>query len=817
MRFLNKAFQRFTLLIGCVLLSFILTQTVVAQTGSLKGIVYDANTKETIPFANIVSEGSFKGTYTNEEGKYEFVLDEGDYSIRFSSLSYLDTLVQITIIKGETASLDIYLKPDFLMMDELFVSADRVTKKAQELAVLRKKRNANLRSYEADIYKLAILGNEVIVEKGSDETKLSPVAFSERQSLIQHILKPERYTETLIANRASKNFFSEYDFFSTGGPPLNLNQDLVPLSILSEDMTVVGPISTRSGRFYYLSDTEEDDSWPEGTVRIDVEPKFDNRPLFEGSIWYNEITSNIIGIDVKLNDYASTNSGVFSISNFRYQQTYQQVDEYWLPNKTVLSATLKFITSSAPIHYKDEWTWSNYRINPSDLKAEDLELNTSLILPNSHRKRGAYWDTLSSKTGNQNLVYLDDAKKYVEKNRTLRLGMAVMSNFFRLPYQLERFYLTNISDLYHFNRVEGHYLGLGLRTPLHSNYEYRASGGYGFSSKETSYTISGYNFLPGTNFAPDVTLSKEVVQQYQDYEYNRTPLDFFELRQSMNSLMFGTSVNNYFERKGVQAGFRVRFDVESFFRVLYLNESHKSLNSNTNFSLFRNKAEPDEYLNNDPVFPAQNGDIRGLSFHLHHDSRKYLRTQFLRDYNIRDFGWLADAKFEKGVSSFGSDFDYNRYRLGLKFNIPVFSSHFIQTDVTLGAADSGTPNQRLFNLNGYVVDDYVRARPFNTVSFKEPIGYRSSIVKVRYKFGSSITRSIPVNFIQKSGILISTFLSVGVIDDTPSLEPILPYSNAETQAEIGVTAFKIFGFLYAEFSRRIIGDYGNSFGMTILF
>lgn len=90
MRFINKAFRRFTLLIGCILVSLVFIQISVAQTGSLAGTVYDGNTKETIPFVNIISEGSFKGTYTNEEGKYEFVLDEGDYSIRFSSLSYLE-------------------------------------------------------------------------------------------------------------------------------------------------------------------------------------------------------------------------------------------------------------------------------------------------------------------------------------------------------------------------------------------------------------------------------------------------------------------------------------------------------------------------------------------------------------------------------------------------------------------------------------------------------------------------------------------------------------------------------------------------------
>lgn len=723
-------------------------------------------------------------------------------------------MITVTVKANQITELDVYLRPDLLLMDEIVVSADRVTRKVQELAVRRERLNARLKSYQAEIYKLAILGSNE--SRKDSANQFSPTAFSERITKVRHIIRPERFTEEIIANRASKNFFSEYDFFSTGGPPLNLNQDLVPLSILSEDITVVGPISKRAGRFYELTDNPANTDWPEGTVRIDLKPKLNNRPLFIGSIWYDEISSTILGIDVKLNEYASTSNGLFSISDLRYIQGYKQIEEFWLPYETQLSAKLSFLGTSNPIIYKDEWTWVNHSINPTNLRADDLDLNTSVILPGAHRKRKVYWDSVSVNSQNKNTVYLIEAQSYTEKNRTLRLGMSMMSNFFRLPYQLERFYLTNLSDVYRYNRVEGHFFGLGLRTPVHSEFDYRVIGGYGLGSKEFNFKIKAYHFIPGTAFAPDLTIRKQTSLQYQDYEYNRTPLDFYDFRQTASSVLFGTVSNNYFQREGLQVGLRYRFDIESFIRVLYLNENHSGLFTSTDFSLF-GKIDPELFPNNDTNFPTQNGNLKGVSLHLHHDTRKYIRTQFLRDYNIRDFGWLFDAKLEKGVSSWGSDFDYNRYRIGITTNIPVFSSHFIQSELIIAASDQGTPNQRLFGYNGFVLDDYVRVRPFNTVSFKEPIGYRSSVLKVKYKFGSSITRKAPIRFIQKSGIHLATFFTVGVIDRTPSLEPLIPYSNAETQAELGIAAFKIFGFMYVEFSRRLVGNYGNSLGLTILF
>ena len=65
--------------------------------------------------------------------------------------------------------------------------------------------------------------------------------------------------------------------------------------------------------------------------------------------------------------------------------------------------------------------------------------------------------------------------------------------------------------------------------------------------------------------------------------------------------------------------------------------------------------------------------------------------------------------------------------------------------------------------------------------------------------------------------MFSTFFSAGLLDQNPSLEPLLHPSKDNMQAEIGISAFKIFGFIYMEFSKRLIGDYGNEIGFVVLF
>ncbi len=743
---------------------FLWGSTAWAQTGTLSGKVFEADTSAPMPYANVIVEGKTKGTYTASDGSYAIKLDTGWVKIRYRFISFRDTVIQFHIQQGKEVKKNVYLKPDRMSLD-VTVSANRVARKVRELARLRNQQNSNLKNYKADVYKLAILSH--VDKKFSYENintiELEPIAFAERKSEVTYLSDPERYSETLVANRASTNFFSEFDFFSTGGTPLNLNSDEVNLSILSEGLTVVGPVSKEAAKYYDFYDEEADSSWPKGTMEIYFEPKKNNHPLFEGRIWYHEDQSVILGIDVTLNDYADTNTGTFKVTDLRYQQSYERQGDFWLPDKTELSAMIEFITSEKPIYYHDVWTWSDFGINESGLEPEEVELSTLTILADAHTKKTVFWDTLSNKQGNENVALLGKAQNYEEDRAGVRAGMTAMKSFFRLPYQLERFYLTNFSDIYHYNRVQGHYLGLGLRTPVNDDYEYRLVGGYGFGNHSYHYLVSGYHFIAGSFVAPEARYFKETVAQYQDYEYNRTPLDFFNARQTIQALATGTSGNNFFERQGVEAGLRFRFDTESFLRVLYRGEDYHSLQATTRICLITSCPTPEEFVNNDPIFPAEEGRSAGLLVQLHHDTRQYLRTQFLRDYNIREFGWLADVVLEKGIGKWGSDFDYNRYRLGLKFYWPVFSSHFFQTDIIMGAADTGVPNQRLFTYNGYVVDDYVRYRPFNTVDYREPLGSRISEIRIRYKFGSSLTRSIPIEFIQKSGIQISTLFTVGVI------------------------------------------------------
>ena len=67
------------------LLSFflflIITGISIAQTGTLRGTVYDAATGEPVMFANVLVKEKGRGTYSDFKGFFSIVVEKGDVTL----------------------------------------------------------------------------------------------------------------------------------------------------------------------------------------------------------------------------------------------------------------------------------------------------------------------------------------------------------------------------------------------------------------------------------------------------------------------------------------------------------------------------------------------------------------------------------------------------------------------------------------------------------------------------------------------------------------------------------------------------------------
>lgn len=102
------------------------------ETGSISGIVKDAESKETIVRATVSIKESKQGGYTNKSGYYSVKnIPAGEYTISVYSIGYDKLITKIKIGKGENLRKDFQLKPTSAMGQTVTVNADKEEDKRQ--------------------------------------------------------------------------------------------------------------------------------------------------------------------------------------------------------------------------------------------------------------------------------------------------------------------------------------------------------------------------------------------------------------------------------------------------------------------------------------------------------------------------------------------------------------------------------------------------------------------------------------------------------------------------------------------------------------
>jgi outer membrane cobalamin receptor len=95
------------------------------EDASLRGYVRDATTGETLLQANVVINGTARGTATNNAGYYTLGgLDPGTYTVVFSYVGYQTRADTVALGAGEERRLDVALRPAGLQTEEVVVTGE---------------------------------------------------------------------------------------------------------------------------------------------------------------------------------------------------------------------------------------------------------------------------------------------------------------------------------------------------------------------------------------------------------------------------------------------------------------------------------------------------------------------------------------------------------------------------------------------------------------------------------------------------------------------------------------------------------------------
>lgn len=113
--------------------TFLTSNILIAQQKSdIKGIVRDYETKEPLSFVTVIVEPLKVGTTTDENGYYHLSVPYGDYSVRYSFVGYITELRDVNL-NVANKTIDISLKQDSKMLDEVVISSQRKDANVREL------------------------------------------------------------------------------------------------------------------------------------------------------------------------------------------------------------------------------------------------------------------------------------------------------------------------------------------------------------------------------------------------------------------------------------------------------------------------------------------------------------------------------------------------------------------------------------------------------------------------------------------------------------------------------------------------------------
>jgi outer membrane cobalamin receptor len=95
-----------------------------SQDSVLRGFVYDADSGDPIPGANVITK-DFKGTSTDINGLYELSLVPGKYSLTYSFIGYQKQTKEVELLANQTITVNVYLQVASLNLDIVVVSAGK--------------------------------------------------------------------------------------------------------------------------------------------------------------------------------------------------------------------------------------------------------------------------------------------------------------------------------------------------------------------------------------------------------------------------------------------------------------------------------------------------------------------------------------------------------------------------------------------------------------------------------------------------------------------------------------------------------------------
>ena len=754
-----------------------------ARAQVVTGTVTDAETGEGLPAATVQIAGTYSGTITNGEGRYELAVPERPATLVARFIGYEPAEV---VVEAGQAELDLALQPAAFVSPEIVVTDENPAEAIMRRVIERKQVwQRGLQSWRADAYVRQVFGREdeiVGIAEGVTE------AYWQREKGIREVVKGSRRTENLPG----------FGALEAANAVINFYDDEVPFG----GYDLMGPTSPDALGFYRFTLEGARTLGDEIVYDIGLRPKNGLQPGFEGRV-------SVLGgayalIDVAVRPNEAVRFPLVSQFGIDFAQQFssfgQEVagEAVWLPVDFRLTAAAKLgmIGISFPrAELKTVVRLTDYAINvavPDSLfekgertavdsaaVASEAAFASSTVVPLEPREAAAYAELDSTDTIEEAFQPTGPLARFLDMTAD-EDEVSVSGGSGDSETTFSSLGISFSPSLW-FNRVEGLHLGATATRSVGKHVTAYAGGGYSAEPELFTYRGGVRSRLFSNRrvrLSAALGLERAVARRIESDFHGR-------LINSVGTLVGEPDYFDYYQREGgsAETGLRLR-RLRTTLVVTGTAEQHTALPAASSFTAFGNDSAPR------PNPRIVEGELRALGAELTiGDGPGGFAQSVTGQRGLR-------LRVEVSDAALGSDYGYVRAEGVAAWRLQTFLRRrlFPNTlDVRFaGGVHGGTlPLQRHFGIDGTILG-FAPSGVFRSLRGRPVEGDRYAAVSWEHDF-----RSVPFELL---GLEAFAVRNIGVVvfgahgrtwldaDTRGTLNPFAPLNVPESWVhEVGVS------------------------------
>lgn len=513
--------------------------------------------------------------------------------------------------------------------------------------------------------------------------------------------------------------------------------------------------------------------------RLAVIPRSSSTPLFVGTIVIADSTFDVLTMDLGVNDAVR----FASVRNLRYQEQLADAGGgYWMPvlirlagevRPRITAERLPREVAGIPVPglpeemaFEQVASLGGFRFNDGE-RPQGLGEYRVIVNADADDADSATWSAPGS-------VPLSDAEwaAWARSDSAARHPPTLIKIGRGIGAVGE---VVSNPGYFHFNRVDGYYLGLAPDWRVAPGLLVGTKLGYALGSESWQYRFGG-----------QARLSEErrtwVGAAYHDETVSRPTLVSNRYNPTFRALFARVDPLDYYRERGYTLSLRTKLLDLTDLELGYDDELQSSLDTLPGYS-FHSTRFPAR--GNPPIVP---GRLRSLTATLSYDSRQMVRSGG-GEYRLAPLSWTRlTASIEAAAPSLIlDDFSYRRYSLQVEHAQPLLGMGTTTVSAAGGIATGQVPPQRYFTVDFGMEVLAVEGSGFSTLSRTNYYGNRAAMVTIRHDFdrllftrsGLPLIRDLPFTLTLHGGLFWTDFVHhvPNPADTTLATAP-TPYSEA---------------------------------------